>query len=389
MVAALAGGRVIVNTLEWESSFPLDAVGVLSRRLEEFAVPFFPRITKRPGDPAYAEQPPVVWVQAGSPSGGAVWGGAFLDANKNGTMEFAPADQPLPPANWSPEMNFLGVRSPTGETTPDIPTGTKLRFTMQWREPLDPNLPSVDRPAYPVVLRVFRQLDPAGAKQPSDEMTEAARSVGGPYPIMLTRTFVVYEQILEFTVPTDGRYALVVATGYQPDPLLPALRRDVETYPRIIIETLSAKRGDPTVAFRSYVTTEAGVGVPGDSFGAITVGTGVAGELVGGGTGLTLRPKPDLFGPAALEFGGTGVRGPGVATGFVGGIAAGLVQSGAAGANVFQSAGVVPGKPSSFPSVVEEPQAARSRRSDCRGITGSGERLPLVDASRGRTTRCP
>jgi hypothetical protein len=344
LVAALAGGQVIVNTLEWESGYPLDAVSLLSRRLEDYSVPASPRVVKRPGDPAYAEQPPVVWVQAASASGPAVWGGPFLDANKNGTMEFAAPDRPLPAANWSPEMNFLGVRAPTGETTPDIPAGTKLRFTMQWREPLDPNLPSVDRPAYPVVLRVFRQLDPAGARQPSDEMTEAARSVGGPYPILLTRTFVVYEQILEVTATTAGRYALVVATGYQPDPLLPALRREVETYPRIVVETLSAKRGEGTAVFRSYVTPDAGVGMPGDSFGAITVGTGVAGELVSGGAGITLREKPDLLGPAALDLGGNAVRGPGVATGYVGGVAAALVQSGAAGANVFKSAGVVPGK---------------------------------------------
>jgi hypothetical protein len=351
LVAALAGGRVIVNTLTWESGFPLDAVSTLSRRLEALAVPLSPRVARRPGDPAYAEQPPVVWVQAGSASGPAVWGGPFLDANKNGTMEFATPDRPLPAANWSPEMNFLGVRAPTGETTPDIPAGTRLRFTMQWREPLDPNLPSVDRPAYPVVLRVFRQLDPAGAKQPSDEMTEVARSVGGPYPIMLTPTFVVYEQILEVTAAAAGRYALVVATGYQPDPLLPALRRDVETYPRIVVETLTAKRGEGTVAFRSYTTTDAGVGVPGDSFGVITVGTGSAAELVGGGAGLTLRQKPDLFGPAALDFGATAGRGPGVAAGYVGGIATALVQSGAAGPNVFKSAGVVPGQPVVVPDV--------------------------------------
>jgi hypothetical protein len=265
-------------------------------------------------------------------------------------MEFAPAQAPLPLANWSPEMNFLGVQSATGETTPDIPAGAKLRFTMQWREPLDPNLPAADRPAYPVVLRVFRQLDPAGAKQPSDEMAEAARSVGGPYPIMLTETFVVYEQILEFDVAAAGRYALVVATGYQPPPLLPALKREVEAYPRIVIETLSAKRGDGKVVFRSYVTKDAGVGTPGDSLGAITVGTGAAGELVGGGTGLTLRPKPDLFGPSALEGGG-GLRGPGVAAGFVGGAGAALAQAGANGGNVFRSAGVEPGKPVLVPDV--------------------------------------
>jgi hypothetical protein len=344
VAAALAGTRVVVNTLEWESGYPLDALSLLSQRLEQMSVPLPPRVMRRPGDPAAAQKPPIVWVQAGSISGAAVWGGAFLDANRNGTMEFAPPTQPLPAINWTPEMNFLGVQSPTGQVTPDLPSGAKVRFTVQWREPLDPNLPSVDRPAYPVVLRVFRQIDPAGEKRPSDEMAEDARSAAGPYPILLTKTFVVYEQILDFTVPVAGRYALVIATGYQPDPLLPALRREVETSPRVYAETLSAKPGEGRVVFRSYVTPAAGVGIPGDSAGVTTVGIPVAGEqLFGGGTGLTLRAKPDLYGPDAIDA-GAAARGSGVATGYVGGMAAALVQAGAPGANPFQSSGFAPGK---------------------------------------------
>jgi hypothetical protein len=251
--------------------------------------------------------------------------------------------------NWTPEMNFLGVQAATGETTPEILAGAKLRFTIQWREPLDPNLPSVGVPAFPVVLRLFRQLDPNGEKQPSDEMAEMARSVGGPHPITLTKTFVVYEQILEFTVPVTGHYALVVATGYQPDPLLPALRRDVEIYPRIIVETLTAKPGEGRVVFQSYTNPDAGVGIPGDSAGVTTVGTGTPGELRGGGTGLTLRMKPDLFGPGALDTGGTAVYGTGLATGYVGGMAALLVQSGVTNADVFRMAGFKPGKAAIVP----------------------------------------
>ena len=48
----------------------------------------------------------------------------------------------------------------------------KLRVTMQWREPLDPNVPSIEQPIYPATLRLFQQLDPNGEKRPSDEMAE-------------------------------------------------------------------------------------------------------------------------------------------------------------------------------------------------------------------------
>ncbi|MBA4187430.1 MAG: hypothetical protein C0467_05360 [Planctomycetaceae bacterium] len=343
VLSALVGTRVIVNTLEWESGYPLDALSQLSRTLEQLAVPLPPRIVKNAGDLLAAPPPPLVWVQAASAAGAAVWGGPFLDPNTDGAMEFASPNQPLPPMNWSADMNFLGFQSATGETTGDLPAGARLRITIQWREPTDPNFPSVDRPAYPVVLRLFRQLDPKGEKIPSDEMAEDARSAGGPYPLLFTRTYVVFEQVLEFTVKEPGRYALAVAKGYEPEALLPGLKRKVEVHPRIVIETLSGKPGEGRAVFRSYVTPEAGVGIPGDSLGANTIGVPVKGDVFGGGTGLALRGKPDLFGPDSLDIAGPAMRGPGLATGYLGGMATGLVQAGAAGANPFKSAGFTHG----------------------------------------------
>ena len=129
---------------------------------------------------------------------------------------------------------------------------------MQWREPLDPNVPSIEQPIYPATLRLFQQLDPNGEKRPSDEMAEVARSAGGPYPILLTETAIVYEQILEFTVATAGRYAVVIATGSQAEPLLPGLKREAEINPRLLVETLSGKPADGRLVFRSYVNRSAG-----------------------------------------------------------------------------------------------------------------------------------
>lgn len=341
---ALAGARVVINTLVWESGYPLDGLSDLARTLDRLATPLPPRVVRPVVRPADAPRPPVVWVQAASTAGPAVWGGPFIDANGDGMLEFAPPDAPLPPDNWNRGLNFLGLHVPDGTTSPELPAGTRLRFVMQWREPLDPNLPSVDRPLFPVVLRVFRQIDPAGEKIPSDEMAEVARSAGGPYPLLLTETLVVYEQILEFVVPEAGRYALVVAKGYEPEALLPGLKRQAEIYPRVVIETLSAQLGGPRVVFRSFVTPQAGVGLPADATGAVTVGVPRAGELTGGGTGLALRSKPDLYGPESVEVGGPPLRGTGIAAGYVGGLAAALVQAGAAGPNVFCSAGFAPGQ---------------------------------------------
>ncbi|MFO0821561.1 MAG: hypothetical protein U0792_00205 [Gemmataceae bacterium] len=217
VVSKLVGARVIVNTLEWESGYPLDAMSQLSRTLEQIAVALPPRVVKRAGDLAAAPPPPLVWIQAASAAGPTVWGGPFLDPNSDSSMEFAAPHQPLPPMNWSADMNFLGFQPASGEVTPELPAGAKLRVTMQWREPTDPTFPSVDRPMYPVVLRLFRQLDPKGEKIPSDEMAEEARSAGGPYPLLFTKTYVVFEQVVEFTAKEPGRYALVVAKGYEPE----------------------------------------------------------------------------------------------------------------------------------------------------------------------------
>jgi hypothetical protein len=348
LLEALSGARVIVNTLEWESGYPLDSISLLSRTLDFRAAQRPPQTRRRAGDRSTAPKPPLVWVQAASHAGAAVWGGPFLDANTDGTMEFATPAHALPPGTWTREMNFLGFQTPAGETVPELPAGTRLRFTIQWREPLDPNVPAGDRIIHPVVLRLYRQLDPNGERRPSDEMAEEARSIGAPLPILLTSTLVVYEQTLEYTVPAAGRYAAVVAMGYRPDPILPALKREAEILPRMIVETLSGRPSDGRVVFRSFLNPRAGVGIPGDSAGVTTVGSGSPGELIGGGTGLTLRAKPDLFGPAALDIAGA-PRGTGVATGFVGGIGVVLVQAGAAGANPFASSGFAAGKPAMVP----------------------------------------
>ena len=70
---------------------------------------------------------------------------------------------------------------------------------------------------------------------------------------------------------------------------------------------------------------------------------------MGGGTGLTLLNKPDLLGPAGLTFDSTPASGTGAATGFAGGTAALLVQTGAGLPNVFRSAGIESGAPLILP----------------------------------------
>ena len=110
-------------------------------------------------------------------------------------------------------------------------------------------------PRHPVVLRLFRQLDPTGEKRPSDEMAEdgAVGRRAVPDHARRVRSWSTSRSWNSLS-PTAGRYALVVATGYQPRPAAArALKREVEIVPAHVVETLSGKPGDGRVVFRSYV----------------------------------------------------------------------------------------------------------------------------------------
>ncbi|QJX00555.1 hypothetical protein [Frigoriglobus tundricola] len=340
ITTVLRGARVIVNTLVWESGYPLDAINEFAGTLDTLATPLPQRLV-RPNSP---QRQPLVWVQAASNAGAAVWGGPFLDANRDGVMEFVPPGTKLPADDWSPQLNFLGTRNVSGDVSPELAKDAKLRIVVQWRESASPQEPESVTPKYALTLRLLQQLDPMGEKRASDDLAEVARSQSVPNVIYRTTRFLVFEQILEVTVPAVGRYALMIETGALPVPLLPALRRDEEIYPRVVIETLGTATSDPRAVFRSFSNQTAGVGTPGDALGAITVGSDATGAQTGGGTGLLLRGKPDVLGPAAFALGGDSVGGPGPATGFAGGAAAVLLQARTAPPNVFFSAGIEPGK---------------------------------------------
>jgi hypothetical protein len=344
VTTALYGAQVFVNTLVWESGYPLDALSEFDGTLDRLALSPPPRVRKRPGDPLAAPKPPIVWVQTASAAGASVWGGQFLDANLDGLMEFIPGGAKLPADNWSPQLNFLGMSTQGGAANPEIPAGTKLRFVIQWREPAAPQFPEGDIPLYPLTLRLLRQIDPAGEKRSSDEMLEEARSATVPTVIFRTRTFLVFEQMLEYTVPAAGRYALAIEGMPPAEPQLPVLRREVEINPRLVVETVGTKLSDARAVFRSYTNFTAGVGTPADALGAVTIGVEGTNVQTGAGTGITLRGKPDVIGPAALAFGNDVYAGQGAATAFAGGAAVILVQARAATPNVFTSARIEPGK---------------------------------------------
>ena len=321
-VDALAGAGAVINTLVWEDGFPNDGLSDVSRYLETHFV-------NRPSRSAIrAAQGPVSpgWVQAGSDLGGSVWAGPYLEGDQNGVMEFAPLDSPLPQGTWNHELNFLRLLPPGKPAEATLPAGLRVRISVQWREPHDPDDVFAPDPVYPLALRVFRQTDPDGKVHPSDELTEAARSTGPPVRLLRTPGSGVYEQSLLFTVPSDGVYALRVERPWAGDTFLAAHKRTADVRPRVVLMPAdAAEKG--RVVFGSFAPRLVGVGIPGDSPAAVTVGAHDPDGLTGAGPAVTLRTKPDLYAPGMISAGDAAGAGSGVAAGFVGG--AGAVLRGA------------------------------------------------------------
>lgn len=343
----LNAADVVLNTLEWESGFELDGLSELSQTIESsFAGDVMMgsrnRSATRPKPPARP-----LWVQAASPSLGSVWSGSFLDRENNGVMEFADANVKLPAGLWTRELNFLGTRSPAGAAAATLAAGMKVRLTVQWRETHDPTTYGGRDSIHPLTLRIMQQLDPEGKMRASDELIEIARSVGGPYTIAAEPTFGIYEQIVEFTVPAEGRYAVRVEGTTIYDPRLPALRRHLEIQPRMYAEFVGATPDKGSPIFASFYTSNSGVGIPGDAKAAVSVGSTSPG-LTGGGPGIDLLVKPDVKANGAIATGAK-VHGPGVAAGFAAGTFAALLSSGAPPTGILAAVGIPPGTPIAIP----------------------------------------
>ena len=351
-VDALAGANVVVNTLVWESGYPLDGLSEVSQYLN---ASFSNRAAHAPlGMP---ERPTIpVWVQAGSDALGRVWAGPFRDTDGNGILEFAPESSPRPQGRWTRELNFLRYVPTDGMSGGVIPAGAKLRFTVQWREPHPAGQLLPAEPVFPLTLRLLRQVDPLAQDVASDELFEVARSTTPPVRLMKTDGSGVYERTVDVTIPADGVYALRIDGGAATSPLVPALETGFELYPRVVIDAADAPTASAgRVGFDTFTPRAVGVGIPGDSSAALTVGVGrppaytEAESLTGAGPGVALAAKPDLLTAGTIVVDASGGTGPGVSTGFAGGVAAVLASTGTRASDLIRTAGMTPGGPLELP----------------------------------------
>jgi hypothetical protein len=339
--------RVVATGLAWNDGMPVDGGGALSRYFDD--QPFRN----------------AVWLQAAGDTPGQAWAGLFRDRDGDGVMEFRPAGTHLPPRRWSPSLAFLSWQPAAGPASADLPAGTRLRLSLQWREPHDPDFLRHGQDAYvrPLTsprLTLLRQIDPTGAKQPADDFQPVAPVSAEPARRLDNQPdSAVYEQTVEFTVPQAGRYALLVearvpATIRPPEaPTVPAAEKVWELRLRLFVNTLS---GAGRAVLADFATGEGSVGTPADARLPITVGAADAagkplpGSASGSAFGAELSVKPAVLSPAV----GDGVSPPSSrAAGFAAGLAASAISGGTSPEKFLRAMGTRPG------AVLRVPPGAR------------------------------
>jgi hypothetical protein len=297
-LATLKGIRVVASGLVWTEGYPVDGSSALSRYFDD-----------RPFRAA-------LWFQAAGDTGGQAWTGLFRDEDANGVMEFAEAKPPLPAGAWTTELSYLSWQ-PGGKAQRDLPAGTHVRLTLQWREPHDP-LPlrqgdDVYRdPLAKLKLVLVHQPDPDGKTRPSDDLEVIAQTVGAPQRLDQTLHAATYEAVIDLRIPKAGRYAVYIE-GRPPESLhaageafLPAMAKASELRLRLFVNTLE---GAGRAVWSDYTTRAAALGMPADAGRVIAVGAADSADGVrpssasGPAFNLALLPKPNVF--AYDEGGGT------------------------------------------------------------------------------------
>jgi hypothetical protein len=328
--------RVVATGLAWNEGLPVDGGGALSRYFDD--EPF-----KK-----------AVWFQAGGDTRGQAWAGLFRDRDHDGVMEFLPAGTHLPQGRWTSSLAFLAWQPAAGPAVADLPAGTQLRFSVQWREPHDPDFlrhgqDVYRRPLAAPRLLLLRQLDPTGTKQPADDFQVVARTAGLPQRLDNQPDSAVYEQTVEFTVAQAGRYALMVEgsvpASVRPadQPTVPAAERTWELRLRVLVSTLS---GAGRVVLADFATAEGSVGTPADARQPITVGAADAagkplpGSASGSAFGAELLAKPEVLSPAV----GDAAPGSSLSAGFAAGLAATALSAGAPAEKFLKAMGTRPGE---------------------------------------------
>jgi hypothetical protein len=276
----------------------------------------------------------------------------------------------LPKGRWTRELNFLAWQPHLGELKAELPAKAKVRLTLQWREPHDPDyyLPAGDedlyrRPLANLKLQLLRQRDPETKKLPADMFDLVARTTSWPQRLDHQPNGSVYEHVLEVPLADAGRYAIRVEkqvstqwlfvphperrtlsfhllsgltpTGIRPlgAPTLPALEKDWELKLRVFVEVLDdTNRRLGRVVLADFPTDTGSIGIPMDARNVVSVGAANFNRrpqpysAYGTPAGTELSPRPWLYAYDELDLASGGAYGTNVANAFAAGTVAAMMS---------------------------------------------------------------
>lgn len=359
-IESLAGIPIVVNAFEWNSGYPLGSASPLSKALDENKGP--------------------LWFQAAGNTRGQAWFGSYRGTPGDPAMRFGDDTVKIPKGRWNREVNFLAWQPHLKELMQELPAKTKLRVTLQWREPHDPDYyltPGESDPYFQPLaglqLQLIRQRDPETKKLPADLFDLVARTGRWPQRLEHLPNGSVYEHVLEVPIAEAGRYAIRVEkqvesqwvfvphperktlmfyqfkdlapSGVRPllTPRLPALEKDWELRLRIFVEVLDdANRTQGRAVFADFPTTAGTIGMPMDARNVISVGAAnfkhqpQPYSAYGSPMGSELSSRPWLYSYDDLELAAGGAYGTPIANAFAAGTVAAMMSGKLSRAEIVQ-----------------------------------------------------
>lgn len=351
---SLRGIPIAACPLLWQDGYPLADGGPLGR--------WFAALQMRGP----------LWFQSAGNVRRQCWEGPFRTQPGDTALAFTDPLAKLPPNRWTSDLNFLAWQPHKGDETFELPAKTRVRISMQWQEPHDPDYflrrgeqDFYLRPLATLRLTLLRQRDPAAKLVPADAFDVVARSGGLPQRLEYLPSGAVYEITLETTLETAGRYALRVdrqpATlwiadehperktpvleqlrdlnpiGIRPHgaPTLPALVKDWELRPRLFVAAADdASRRAGRVLLGDFFTDVGSIGLPAGGRGLVSVGAVSLKDqarrysAAGAPPFAPLASRPTLWTYDALTLADGAASGADVAAPFAAGAAAALLSGG-------------------------------------------------------------
>ena len=139
------------------------------------------------------------------------WRGPFSDSNHNGIMEFRNGKSK---DRWHDERIVIQFEK-DGKILDKIPQGKKIRVRVRWREGVEWSTAMVEGETAPKAkakLNILLLLNekPLSGRNLTDQFSIVKETGIDPFCIFRSKTFAIFEHLIELDSPIEGVYALAI-----------------------------------------------------------------------------------------------------------------------------------------------------------------------------------